>query len=172
MQIAEQIVGIPVPHGFVGKRRLQGFSQYRVQQRRLLWNAFLSGLEQNVDISSGAGLGQGASSSAGLADEDFTGVFRTFPHGKKVRSAGQVVSAKLGGHVSSSTLSAHQMARAREPVDSDGSEDYTVAVRQGFFVPVVACCGCGGDCRDPSVASCSSPSCRRHPCRASSFAVH
>ena len=26
--------------------------------------------------------------------------------------------------------------------------------------------GCGGDSRDPSVASCSSPSCRRHPpCR-------
>ena len=98
VQIAEQIVGIPVPHGFVGKRRLQGFSQYRVQQRRLLWNAFLSGLEQNVEISSGAGLGQGASSSAGLADEDFTGVFRTFPHGKKVRSAGQV-RADLPRHV-------------------------------------------------------------------------
>ena len=25
--------------------------------------------------------------------------------------------------------------------------------------------GCGGDSRDPSVASCSSPSCRRLPCR-------
>ena len=32
------------------------------------------------------------------------GFFRTFPHGKKVRSAGQVVSARLGEHVSSSTL--------------------------------------------------------------------
>ena len=40
---------------------------------------------------------------------------------EKVRSARQVVSAQLGGHVSSSTLSAHQMARAGEPVDSDGS---------------------------------------------------
>ena len=30
-----------------------------------------------------------------------------------------MVSAPLGGHVSSSTLSAHQMARAGEPVDSD-----------------------------------------------------
>ena len=29
--------------------------------------------------------------------------------------------AQLGGHVSSSTLSAHQMARAGEPVDPDGS---------------------------------------------------
>ena len=39
-----------------------------------------------------------------------------------MRSAGQEVSAQLGEHVSSSTLSAHQMARAREPVDSDGSD--------------------------------------------------
>ena len=29
------------------------------------------------------------------------------------------VSAQLGGHVSSSTLSAHQMPRASEPADSD-----------------------------------------------------
>ena len=35
--------------------------------------------------------------------------------------SGQVVNAKLGGHVSSSTLSAYQMARAREVVDSVGS---------------------------------------------------
>ena len=52
------------------------------------------------------------------------GFFRTFLHGKKVRSAGQVVSAQLGGHVSSSTLSAHQMARAGEPVDSDSSIEW------------------------------------------------
>ena len=32
-----------------------------------------------------------------------------------------MVSAQLGEHVSSSTLSAHQMARAGDPVDSDGS---------------------------------------------------
>ena len=47
-------------------------------------------MEQNVDISSGVGLGQGSSSSAHPAEEDFTGGFRTFPHGKKVWSAGQV----------------------------------------------------------------------------------
>ena len=41
---------------------------------------------------------------------------------EKVRSAGQVVSAQLGEHVSSSTLSAHQMARAGELVDSCGSD--------------------------------------------------
>ena len=39
-----------------------------------------------------------------------------------------MVSARLGEHVSSSTLSAHQMARAGEPVDSDGS-DVWVRVR-------------------------------------------
>ena len=42
-------------------------------------------------------------------------------------SARQVVSAELGGHVSSSTLSAHQMARAGEPgepADSDGSIEW------------------------------------------------
>ena len=45
-------------------------------------------MEQNVDISSGAGLGQGSSSSSSArpAEEDFTGVFRTFPM-EKVRSA-------------------------------------------------------------------------------------
>ena len=35
---------------------------------------------------------------------------------------GTVRPAQLGEHVSSSTLSAHQMARAGEPVDSDGSD--------------------------------------------------
>ena len=45
-----------------------------------------------------------------------------------MRSAGQVVSAQLGGHVSSSTLSAHQMARAGEPVDSDGTIEWDLDV--------------------------------------------
>ena len=45
---------------------------------------------------------------------------------EKVRSAGQVVSAQLGGHVSSSTLNAHQMARAGEPVDADGSDEWVL----------------------------------------------
>ena len=37
-----------------------------------------------------------------------------------------MVSAQLGGHVSSSTLSAHQMARAGEPVGSDGSDEWVL----------------------------------------------
>ena len=62
---------------------------------------------------------------------------------------------------SSSSLS---WCGGRSPWFSD-HRDYTVAVRQGFFVPVCWLCsstgaGCGGDSRDPSVASCSSPSCR------------
>ena len=39
-------------------------------------------VEHIVDISPGDGLGLGSASSAGAADEDFPGVFRTFPHGK------------------------------------------------------------------------------------------
>ena len=35
-----------------------------------------------------------------------------------------MVSAQLGEHVSSSTLNAHQMARAGEPVNSDGSIEW------------------------------------------------
>ena len=50
-----------------------------------------------------------------------------------MRSAGQVVSAQLGGHVSSSTLSAHQMARA-----GDASHSYSAGVgavlRHGWLV--------------------------------------
>ena len=45
LQIAKQIVGIPVPQGLGGMRRIQGFLPDRVPERRLLfWNAFLSGL--------------------------------------------------------------------------------------------------------------------------------
>ena len=78
LRIAEQIVGIPGPRGR-GKRRVQGFfpeqgstttpSVERISGRTV---------EQNVDISSGAGLGQGASSSTGPADEDLLVFFRTF----------------------------------------------------------------------------------------------
>ena len=58
------------------------FSQNRVQQQRLLlWNAFLSGLWSRslTFLLLGGGLGHGSSSSAGAADEDFTGFFALFP---------------------------------------------------------------------------------------------
>ena len=128
LQIAEQIFDTPVPQGRGGKRRVQGILP---EQSSTATSSFLERIsertaEQIVDIpSSGGGLGQGSSSSAGPEDEDFTG-FSHFSTWKKVRSAGQVVSAQLGGHVSSSTLSAHQMARAGEPADSDGSIEWVL----------------------------------------------
>ena len=80
-------------------------SQDRVQQRRtLLANAFLSGLwsrssifpeqtvEQIVDISPGDGLGLGSTSSAGAADEDFTGFFALFPRLKKCEAGSALES--------------------------------------------------------------------------------
>ena len=80
---AEQIVDTPVPRGR-GEGRVQGFlprqsstatpSVESISERTV---------EQNVDTSPGVGLGQGASSSAGPADEEFTGFFRTFTYGKK-----------------------------------------------------------------------------------------
>ena len=88
LQIAEQIVDTPVPRGR-GEGRVQGFlprqsstattssAEERISERIE---------EQLVDTSPGLGLGQGSSSSAGPADEDFTGGFRIFPHPKKVRS--------------------------------------------------------------------------------------
>ena len=83
LRIAEQIVGTPVPRGR-GEGRVQGFlprqsstatpSEERISERIE---------EQLVDTSPGLDLGQGCSSSAGPADEDFTVFFRTFPPIKK-----------------------------------------------------------------------------------------
>ena len=129
VQIAEQIVGIPVPHGR-GQGSLPGqcssASGKRISERTVeqIFDFPAQTVEQIVDTSPGDDCGLGSSSSAGPADEDFTGVFRTFPIEKKVGSAGQVVSAQLGEHVSSSTLSAHQMPPAGEPADSDGSIEW------------------------------------------------
>ena len=66
-----------------------------------------------VDISPGDDRGQRSSSSAGPADEDFRGVFRTFSPPKKVRSAGQV-SADLPRHVSSSTPAAYETSNGSD----------------------------------------------------------
>ena len=76
VSIAEQIVGIPVPRG-----RVQGFRpvQSSTASPSSLERISEQVVEQIVDISPGGGLGQGSSSSAGPADEDFTGGFRTFP---------------------------------------------------------------------------------------------
>ena len=103
LQIAEQIVDTPVPRGR-GQRRVQGFlprqsstatpsAEERISERIVEQSVFPSSakrtseriVEQLVDTSPGGGLAQGSASSAGPADEDFAGVFRTFPRGKKVR---------------------------------------------------------------------------------------
>ena len=120
LRIAEQIVATPVPRG-----RGQGSlprqtttathsSGKRISKRIVeqIVDFPEQTVEQIVDISRGGGLGQGSASSAGAADEDFTGGFRTFPRGKKSARAAASPSAELGEHVSSSTLGAHQMARA------------------------------------------------------------
>ena len=82
LRIAEQIVDTPVPRGR-GQGSLPGQSTTatssssgkRISERIV---------EQIVDIpSSDGGLGHVSSSSAGPADEDFTGAFRTFLRGKK-----------------------------------------------------------------------------------------
>ena len=125
LRVAEQIVGTPVPRG-LDRRRVQGFlpvqsstatssSGKRISERTV---------EQIVDIPSGVGLGHGSSSSACPAEEDFTGVFRTFPHGKKVRSAGQV-SADLPRHVSSWTPAAYE-----QPSGSIEQEKYELLKRE------------------------------------------
>ena len=75
LRIAEQIVGIPVPRG-----RVQGFLpvQSSTASPSSLESISEQVVEQIVDISPGGGLGQGSSSSAGPADEDFTGFFALF----------------------------------------------------------------------------------------------
>ena len=86
VQIAEHIVGIPVPHGFGGKRRLQGLlpEQSSTATYSSLERISERTVEQIVDFpSSGGGLGLGSSLSTGLPGSANQGVFRTFPRGKK-----------------------------------------------------------------------------------------
>ena len=96
VQIAEQIVDTPVLRGR-GEGRVQGFlprqsstatpsAKERISERIVEQFVFTSSAkrtserieEQLVDTSPGVGLGQGSSSSAGPADEDFIGFFALF----------------------------------------------------------------------------------------------
>ena len=125
LQIAEQIVDTPVPCGR-GQRRVQGFlprqsstatpsAEERTSERIVEQSVFPSSAkrtserieEQLVDTSPGGGLAQGSASSAGPADEDFAGVFRTFPRGKKSARAAASPSAELPREVSSWTPAAY-----------------------------------------------------------------
>ena len=77
LRIAEQIVDTPVPRGR-GQGSLPG--QSTTATASSLERITERTVEQIVDTSPpGAGLGQGASSSAGPADEDYTKFFAVFP---------------------------------------------------------------------------------------------
>ena len=95
VQIAEQIVDTPVPRG-CDRRRLQGSlpgqssttslsSGKRISERIMeqIVDFPEQTVEHIVDTSPGVGLGQGSSSSAGPADEDFIGGFSHFSPRKK-----------------------------------------------------------------------------------------
>ena len=82
LRIAEQLVDTPVPRGRgQGSLPRQSTTATHSSGERISERI----VEQIVDFSPGAGLGQGSASSAGAADEDFTGFFALFPVGKKVR---------------------------------------------------------------------------------------
>ena len=111
LRIAEQIVGIPVPRGR-GEGRVQGFlpRQSSTATPSALERISERIVEQIVDISPGGGLGQGFSSSAGPADEDFTVVFRTFSLWGKSAQLGPHPSPRVPASVSSSTLAAQPVS--------------------------------------------------------------
>ena len=106
-QIVEQIA-VPSPVERISQRIVEQIAvsspAVRISERTA---------EQIVDISPGDDRGQRSSSSAGPADEDFWGVFRTFSPRKKVRSAGEV-SADLPRHVSSSTPAAYEASNGSD----------------------------------------------------------
>ena len=106
------------------------FSRDRVQQRHfLLWNACLSGLwSRSLTFLLVVALGRVLL----VLQMRILLFFRTFPHGKSAecRAGGECAA----GHVSSSTLSAHQMARACEPtVPSCGVRMHVGDTDQSYY---------------------------------------
>ena len=120
----EQHVDIPVPRRGGRHVGLQGFlpEQSSTVMSSSLKRISERTVEQIVDIPSGVGLGQGSSSSAGPAEEDFTVVFHTFPM-EKVRSARQV-SADLPRHVSSWTPAAYDQSHEKEKEKEKEEAEY------------------------------------------------
>ena len=94
VQIAE--LSIPVPHG-CGQGSLPGqgssASGKRISKRIVeqIVDFPEQTVEQIVDTCPGDDCGLGSSSSAGPADEDFTGFFSHFSPWKKVRSVGALL---------------------------------------------------------------------------------
>ena len=124
--LSEQHVDIPVPRRCGRSSDLQGFlpgqsstalsssSKKRISERTVEHIVRFPG-EGLQDFRPGQVSPASSSfhSPAGSdddANEPGDGVFRTFPHGKKVRSAGQV-SADLPRHISSWTTAAYEQSR-------------------------------------------------------------
>ena len=118
LQIAEQVVDTPVPQGRGGQRRVQGSLPGQSTTAAHSSGQHISEriVEQIVDISLGGGLGQGSASSAGAADENFTGFFRTFPRGKKVRVPPRVRVRSYPGR----SAHGHRRLVARPTVPTSG----------------------------------------------------
>ena len=135
LRIAEQIVNTPVP-----RRRGQGFLP---EQSSTATSSYLERISERtvaqiVDISpSGVGLGQGSSSSARSAEEDFSGFFFALFHMEK----GQV-SADLPRHVSSWTLAAYEdLEAADEPAELEEDAELFIEEEEdpsGWFVSFAA----------------------------------
>ena len=108
----EQHVDISVPRRGGRNAGLQGFlpEQSSTAMSSSLKRISERTVEQIVDIPSGGGLGQGSSFFAGPAEEDFTGVCRTFPHGKKCGVPGRSVRT-CPRHACSWTTAAYEQSR-------------------------------------------------------------
>ena len=102
----KQTVDIPVPRGRA--RRFQGFLPTQS------FTAFSAGLQQGQQRLRHPQFPALQLMCSTLRMRRLKGFFRTFP-----RVAGQM-SAELGGHVSSSTLGAHQMVRAGDALQDSG----------------------------------------------------
>ena len=122
LRIAEQIVGTPVPHGR-GQGSLPGqvspASGKRISERIVeqIVDFPEQTVEQIVDTSPGDGCGLGSSSSAGPADEDFTGVvFALFPIEKSAecRAGGECAAGWARQLIHAERSSNGSCRRARE----------------------------------------------------------
>ena len=149
LQIAEQIADTPVPRGR-GEGRVQGSLprqsstatpsvEERISERIVEQFSSSSAKrtserieEQLVDTSPGVGLGQGSSSSAGPADEDFAGFFSHFSPWEKSARAAASPSAELPREVSSWTPAAYA-----ETIGSDERVQFSQQGKPFYWKPTL-----------------------------------
>ena len=126
--VVKQIVDTRVPHGRRGVRG--GLQGLRPGQ-----NSTAADVERIVDIPARGGLqgflpGQGSSSSSRLfedTDDGIQGFFSNFPPAQKSAESTRQSSPRVLASASSSELSAHQMALARESDEPGGALDDAIA---------------------------------------------